>query len=69
MSNLDHKSNFITTIAVIIGGLSLTDQITFVVGLIVLIMAGVSNYFSMRKNYQAHKNEKRKSKMMDNYEE
>ena len=67
-SNLDHKANFITTIAVIVGGLSLTDKITFIVGLIVLIMAGVSNFYSFKKNKQAHENEKRKSKMMDNYE-
>lgn len=69
MSNLDHKTNFITTLAVITGGLSITDQITFIVGLIVLIMAGVSNYYSFKKNKQAHENEKRKSDLMDNYEE
>lgn len=49
-SNLDHKSNFITALALVFGGLSLSDQITFVVGLIVLALAGVSNYYSMKKN-------------------
>ena len=64
-SNLDHKSNFLTTIAVIIGGLSLTDVITFVVGLVVLIMAGVNNYFSIKKNKAALENEQRKKKYYD----
>ena len=65
MSNLDHKSNFITTLAMVIGGLSLTDKITFIIGLIVLVMAGVSNYFSIRKNNLAYKNEQRKQKILD----
>jgi len=69
VSNLDHKSNFITTVAVVVGGLSLTDKITFIIGLIVLVMAGISNYFSFKKNKQSYENEKRKSKLMDKYEE
>lgn len=64
-ANLDHKSNFITTLAVIAGGLSLTDAITFIVGLIVLIMAGVSNYYSIKKNKLARENEERKKKYYD----
>ena len=66
MAGLDHKSNFITTVAYIAGGLSLTDIITFSVGLVVLIMAGVSNYFSIIRNKKAFENEKRKQKYYEN---
>ena len=64
-NNLDHKANFITTLAVIVGGLSLTDVITFVVGLVVLIMAGINNYISIQKNKAALENEKRKQQYYD----
>ncbi len=48
---IDQKvSNFLTGTSVIFGVLSLTDAITFIVGIIVLIMAGVSNFYSMKKN-------------------
>lgn len=49
MSNLDHKSNLLTTIAFIIGGISLTDAVTFIVGLVVLVLAAVNNYYSIKK--------------------
>jgi len=65
MSDLDHKTNFLTTIAAIVGGLSLTDHITFVVGLIVLLMAAINNYFSIKRHGAGWENEKRKQKYYD----
>lgn len=64
-SNLDHKSNLITTLAIAVGTLSLIEQISIILGIIVLIMAGVSNYFSIRKNKQAYENEKLKSQRLN----
>lgn len=48
------STNAFTTLALAIGGLSLTDKITFIIGLVVLIMAGVANWYSFKK----HKAEK-----------
>lgn len=56
MSELDNKTNFITTVAVIFGSLSLTDAVTFFVGLVVLLLAGISNYYSIRKHKAELKN-------------
>ncbi len=66
MSNLDHKSNLLTTIAFIIGGISLTDAVTFIVGLVVLVLAAVNNYYSIKKNRIAAQNELNKKKYYEN---
>ena len=58
MSNLDHKSNLITTTALLIGGLSITDKITFIIGVIALALAGISNYYAMKKNKVSLENER-----------
>jgi len=69
VNNLDHKSNFWATISIAFLSLSVTEQISFIVTMIVLFFAGLSNYYSYKKNKRAHENEKRKSKLMDKYEE
>ena len=49
--SVDQKvSNFLTGTSVIFGALTLADAITFSVTMVVLVLAGVSNYYSMRKN-------------------
>lgn len=49
------EANLLTVIGTALGGLSLTDKVTFLAGLIVLILAGMSNYMS----YKKHKEELR----------
>ena len=65
MSELDNKTNFITTVAVIFGSLSLTDTITFFVGLVVLLLAGISNYYSIKKHKAELQNALEKRKKED----
>lgn len=63
---VDQKvSNFLTGTSVVFGVLSLADAITFVVGIIVLIMAGVSNYYSMKKNKVEFDTLKKKKELED----
>lgn len=59
------KNNLLTAFAMGIGTLTLMDVITFIVGLIVLLLAGLSNWYAYKKHKAELQNALEKRKKED----